>query len=75
MRLHHEMQSTFSVLGEIFVPGKHFYQLFIFEKQTGSGRNTNKFQTKKIVVNDFFLPITLLAIMPKLTHCSNKLTI
>ena len=50
MHLHHEVQSAFSILEEIFhFSGKHFYQPLIFEKQTGSGRNTNKFQTKKML--------------------------
>ena len=38
--------STFSVLGDKIFPGKHFYQPLIFETQTGSEPNTDRFQTK-----------------------------
>ena len=45
----------FSVLGDKIFPGKRFYQPLVFETQTGSEPNTNKFQTKKHVLNESFV--------------------
>ena len=43
------MQYTFSVLGnKIFPALKTFYQPVMFEYQTGSEQNTDKFQTKTL---------------------------
>ena len=46
LHLYQEVQSTISVLGDKIFPGKLFYQPFIFEIQTGSEQNKDKFQTK-----------------------------
>ena len=42
LHLYHEVQCTFSILGDKIFPGKRFYPTLISGKLTGSEPNTDK---------------------------------